>query len=234
MVPSPFFLLLYHDITAVLYHYILIPADGFGSAASHNTAPPPCANPGSGTDAVDRLGSAMASFLQRRTTDAAPHLRTMSDIQTLISNIEELKLQFGKSIEGLYDYAKIIEKQQQTQQQSVEVTAQKFIDFFSEELTKEIPGGKLFVAKMNFIRQNFSSQSYTSLTPIYTDLVNKPAPGWAQRRQMLLTASAIWRYTFHGRDCTLKSQIEAAIECNDCGKFAKVMVARMVEENIWK
>lgn len=158
----------------------------------------------------------------------------MSDIQTLISNIEELKLQFGKSIEGLYDYAKIIEKQQQTQQQSVEVTAQKFIDFFSEELTKEIPGGKLFVAKMNFIRQNFSSQSYTSLTPIYTDLVNKPAPGWAQRRQMLLTASAIWRYTFHGRDCTLKSQIEAAIECNDCGKFAKVMVARMVEENIWK
>ena len=193
-----------------------------------------CDNPDSGTDAVDRVGSDVASFIQRRTTDAAHYLKTMSDIQTLISNIEELKLQFSKSIEGLYDYAKTIETQQQTQKQSVETTAQKFIEFFSEELTKEIPGGKLFVARMNFIRLNYGTQCYQSLTPIYSDLVNKPAAGWAQRRQMLLTASAIWRYTFHGRDHKLKAQIESAVECSDCGKFAKRMVERMITENIWK
>ena len=176
----------------------------------------------------------MAYFHQRRTTDADPSHRIMSNIQTLISSIEDLKSLMLKSNDVISTALDVIKRDLDSKEQSVEQTALKFVDFFSEELSKNISGGKLFVAKMNFIRQNYDRHCYQSLTPIYIELINKPAEGWAQRRQLLLTASAIWRYTFHGRDYTLKSQIEAAMECSDCGKFVRPMVERMIEEKIWK
>lgn len=158
----------------------------------------------------------------------------MSDIQTLIASIEELKLQFSQSIKVLTDSVALIEQQQQQQQNTVEQTAIKFVDFFSEELNKYVPGGKLFVAKMNHIRLNYDKLCYQSLTPVYADLVNKPSEGWAKRRQLLLTASAIWRYTFHGKKSELKSDIEAAVSCSDCGAFVQTMMDRMISEGLWK
>ena len=116
-----------------------------------------------------------------------------------------------------------------------EVTAKKFINFFSDELSKHMIGGKLFVAKLNQIR--LENGNYQQLSGLYYDLVNKGTDGWAQRRQMLLTASAIWRYTFdnfNNKNADLKSQIEAAVECHDCGAFAKQMVERMQSEGLWK
>ena len=175
----------------------------------------------------------MASFIQRRTTVAAHHQKPMSDIQTLINNIEELKTQFVKSFETIESAVSLLQQQQQQQTNKInaEQTALKFVEFFSDELEKNISGGKLFAAQLNHIRQNFNKMYYQSLN--YRELVNKPTEGWAKRRQLLLNASAIWRYTFHGRSCDLKSQIEAAMECKDCGQFVRPMVERMIQQKLW-
>jgi hypothetical protein len=160
----------------------------------------------------------------------------MQDLQTITAAISSLEKNLSVTIKTLETISTAVQQLQQEQKksQSIEVTAQKFVDFFSDELSKNISGGKLFVAKLNYIRTNYDRLCYQSLTPLYAELVNKPNEGWAQRRQLLLTASAIWRYTFHGRDYTLKSQIEAAMECGDCGKFVRPMVERMIQEKIWK
>ena len=160
----------------------------------------------------------------------------MQDLQTITTAISTLEQNIGIALKSLETISIAVAQLQQDQNKNktIEVTAQKFVDFFSDELSKNIPGGKLFAAKLNHIRNNYDRLCYQSLTPIYSELVNKPSEGWAQRRQLLLTASAIWRYTFHGRDYTLKSQIEAAMECTDCGKFVRPMVERMIQENIWK
>jgi hypothetical protein len=158
--------------------------------------------------------------------------RPLSDIQTLLNNIEELKVQFAKSFETIESAVSLLQQQQQ-QQVNVDQTALKFVDFFTEELEKNISGGKLFAARLNFIRQNYDKMYYQSLNDVYKELINKPAAGWAKRRQLLLTASAIWRYTFHGRSYDLKCQIEAAMECSDCGQFVRPMVERMIQEKLW-
>ena len=202
----------------------------------HQTTPKPAAKTSSitGTRSLDLVGSGVASFIQRRTTDAAHHHpRQMSDLQTLLTNIEELKVQFTKSFETIESAVSMLQTQQQQQVVNVDQTALKFVEFFTQELDKNITGGKLFAGRLNFIRQNYNKMYYQSLNVIYKELINKPAAGWAQRRQLLLTASAIWRYTFHGRSYDLKCQIEAAMECNDCGKFVRPMVERMIAEKLW-
>ena len=160
----------------------------------------------------------------------------MQDLQTITAAISSLEQNVSVVLQGLETITSAVQQLQKEQNKnaSIEVTAQKFVDFFSDELSKNISGGKVFAAKLNYIRHNYDRLCYQSLTPLYAELVNKPNAGWAQRRQLLLTASAIWRYTFHGRDYTLKSQIEAAMECGDCGKFVRPMVERMIQENIWK
>lgn len=195
--------------------------------------PVQCANRISGTRSLVWVGSGMASFTHRRTTDADHHPRQMTDLQTLLINIEELKVQFAKSFETIETAVSLLQTQQQQQQVNVDQTALKFVDFFAQELENNISGGKLFAARLNFIRQNYDKMYYQSLNDIYKELINKPAPGWAKRRQLLLTASAIWRYTFHGRSYDLKCQIEAAMECSDCGQFVRPMVERMIQEKLW-
>jgi hypothetical protein len=163
----------------------------------------------------------------------------MSDIAQLISVIENIADQFSKTNALFADLQKeliasSVKVEEEKAKEKEEETAKKYIDFFSDELDNYISGGKLFVGRMNFIRQNYDKMTYHDLALLHKELVNKPAAGWAKRRQLLLTASAIWRYTFHGRCYKLRAQIEAVTECNDCGQFAKAMVDRMKSENIWK
>lgn len=162
----------------------------------------------------------------------------MSNIAQLVKSIETIADQFSQTsilFEQLQkELTKVsLEVKEQNSKEKEEETAKKYVDFFSDELCKHIEGGKLFVGRLNFIRQNYDKMFYQDLMGIYKELVNKPNPGWAKRRQLLLTASAIWRYTFHGRSKALKAQIEAVAECNDCGEFASAMIERMIQENIW-
>lgn len=110
----------------------------------------------------------------------------------------------------------------------------KFIDFFEIELEKHIKGGKFFVSEMNRLRTH-KNNNYKSLISVYHDLVNKNKKGWAKRRQLLLTASKIWRYTFKptANRSRIRYELNAILECTDCGEFATAMVKRMQKENLW-
>ena len=105
----------------------------------------------------------------------------------------------------------------------------KFVEFFGATLETYIKGGKLFVSELNRLRHN--GNDYRAMVRLYHDLVDAPTAGWAKRRQLLLTTSAIWRYTFKTKKG--KYQIAAVTECDDCGEFAKAMVERMIAEKLW-
>jgi hypothetical protein len=107
----------------------------------------------------------------------------------------------------------------------------KFVEFFGATLESHIKGGKLFVSELNKLRHQ--GKDYRAMIRLYHDLVNAPTKGWAKRRQLLLTTSAIWRYTFKVNKGGLKYKIAAVTECEDCGEFAKSMVDRMIVEKLW-
>ena len=107
----------------------------------------------------------------------------------------------------------------------------KFVEFFGATLETYIKGGKLFVSELNKLRHQ--GNDYRAMIRLYHDLVDAPTAGWAKRRQLLLTTSAIWRYTFKVNKGGLKYKIAAVTECDDCGEFAKSMVERMIAEKLW-
>ena len=107
----------------------------------------------------------------------------------------------------------------------------KFVEFFGATLESHIKGGKLFVSELNRLRHN--GNDYRAMIRLYHDLVDAPTEGWAKRRKLLLTTSAIWRYTFKVNKGGLKYQIAADTSCDDCGEFAKSMVERMIAEKLW-
>ena len=107
----------------------------------------------------------------------------------------------------------------------------KFVEFFGATLESHIKGGKLFVSELNKLRHQ--GNDYRAMIRLYHDLVDAPTAGWAKRRKLLLTTSAIWRYTFKTKKGGLKYQIAADTSCDDCGEFAKSMVERMIAEKLW-
>ena len=197
----------------------------------HQTTPklPPKTSSITGTRSLDLVGSGVASFIQRRTTDADHHHpRPMNTIQVLIN---------GNQVEGQIDQiAQILGMVSNTLAQPVapvvlnqEQKSVKFVEFFGATLETHIKGGKLFVSELNRLRHN--GNDYRAMIRLYHDLVDAPTEGWAKRRKLLLTTSAIWRYTFKNKKG--KYQIAADTSCDDCGEFAKSMVERMIAEKLW-
>ena len=197
----------------------------------HQTTPKPSPKTSSitGTRLLDLVGSGVASFIQRRTTDADHHHpRPMNTIQVLIN---------GNQVEGQIDQiAQILGMVSNTLAQPVapvvlnqEQKSVKFVEFFGATLETHIKGGKLFVSELNRLRHN--GNDYRAMIRLYHDLVDAPTEGWAKRRKLLLTTSAIWRYTFKNKKG--KYQIAADTSCDDCGEFAKSMVERMIAEKLW-
>jgi hypothetical protein len=200
----------------------------------HQTTPklPPKTSSATGTRSLDLVGSGVASFIQRRTTDADHHPRPMTNatMQVVIN---------GNTIEGTASQiAQIIGNFSDVMVQPVapvtitqEEKSVKFVEFFGATLESHIKGGKLFVSELNKLRHQ--GNDYRAMIRLYHDLVNAPTKGWAKRRQLLLTTSAIWRYTFKTKKGGLKYKIAAVTECDDCGEFAKAMVNRMIAEKLW-
>jgi hypothetical protein len=185
-----------------------------------------------GTRSLDLSGSGMASFIQRRTTDAAHHPRQMTNatIQLVIN---------GNQVEGtMSQLAQMLGIPSDVMVQKIapvtitqEEKSVKFVEFFGATLESHIKGGKLFVSELNKLRHQ--GNDYRAMIRLYHDLVDAPTKGWAKRRQLLLTTSAIWRYTFKVNKGGLKYKIAAVTECDDCGEFAKSMVERMIAEKLW-
>jgi hypothetical protein len=143
----------------------------------------------------------------------------------------------GNTIEGTASQIALIIGNYSFEQKVAPVTINqeeksiKFVEFFGATLESHIKGGKLFVSELNKLRHN--GNDYRAMIRLYHDLVDAPTIGWAKRRQLLLTTSAIWRYTFKVNKGGLKYKIAAVTECDDCGEFAKSMVERMIDENLW-
>jgi hypothetical protein len=194
--------------------------------------PPACDSFQGGTRSLDLTGSGMASFIQRRTTDADHHHQTMTNatIQLVIN---------GNQVEGtMLELAQMLGIASDVMVQKVapvtitqEEKSVKFVEFFGATLESHIKGGKLFVSELNKLRHQ--GNDYRAMIRLYHDLVDAPTKGWAKRRQLLLTTSAIWRYTFKVNKGGLKYKIAAVTECDDCGEFAKSMVERMIAEKLW-
>lgn len=61
-----------------------------------------------------------------------------------------------------------------------------------------------------------------------------------QKRQLLKTVSAIYRYKFTPKEYTnsyqysLRSEIKYATICPHCGSIASALVERLKQENLWK
>jgi hypothetical protein len=161
-----------------------------------------------------------------------PPAKTMSIIQVVINgNQVQGEIEQIAAILGMNSSIMVQPAQQVVTNQ--EEKSIKFVEFFGIELENHIKGGKLFVSELNKLYRKGSG--YRSMIRVYHDLVNKGTKGWAKRRQLLLTSSAIWRYTFKGsQKSKLRYQIEAVIECEDCGEFATVMVKKMIAEKLWK
>lgn len=186
----------------------------------------------SGTRSLDLTGSGVASFIQRRTTDADHHPRQMTNttIQIVINGntVEGTPSQLAQLIQN---FGTITDVMVQPIVLNEEQKSIKFVEFFGATLETYIKGGKLFVSELNKLRHQ--GNDYRAMIRLYHDLVDAPTIGWAKRRQLLLTTSAIWRYTFKINKGGLKYQIKAVTECEDCGEFAKSMVERMIVEKLW-
>lgn len=185
----------------------------------------------SGTRSLDLVGSGVAYFHQRRTTDADHHPRPMNTTIQLVINGNQVEGTMSQLAQMLGISTDILVQKVAPVTITQEEKSIKFVEFFGATLESHIKGGKLFVSELNKLRHQ--GNDYRAMIRLYHDLVDAPTKGWAKRRKLLLTTSAIWRYTFKVNKGGLKYQIAADTSCEDCGEFAKSMVERMIAEKLW-
>ena len=190
---------------------------------------PPKTSSITGTRPAALTRSGMASFIQRRTTDAAHHPRPMTATIQLVINGNEVQGTASQLAQLLGIISDTMGHKDAPVVLNQEEKSVKFVEFFGATLETYIKGGKLFVSELNKLRHQ--GNDYRAMIRLYHDLVDAPTAGWAKRRKLLLTTSAIWRYTFKTKKG--KYQIAADTSCDDCGEFAKSMVDRMIAEKLW-
>lgn len=199
----------------------------------HQTTPklPPKTSSITGTRLLDLVGSGVASFIQRRTTDADHHLRPMTTIQVLIN---------GNQVEGQIDeIAKILGMVSNTLTQPVApvvsnepVELAPFNAFLTVELTPYFgaENATKIVTKLDRARAINDFRYFISMYRL--------AKNDLQKRQLLKVVSAVCRYKFGGRNnpqkYSLRSDIKYAKACDECGKLAQVLVNRLIAEGLWK
>ena len=200
----------------------------------HQTTPKPAAKTSSitGTRSLDLVGSGVASFIQRRTTDADHHHpRPMNTIQVLIN---------GNQVEGQIDQiAQILGMVSNTLAQPVApvvsnepVELAPFNAFLTVELTPYFgaAGASMIVTKLDRARAIGDFRYFISMYRLVGDDL--------QKRQLLKVVSAVCRYKFGGRNnpqkYSLLSEIKYAKACDECGKLAQVLVNRLIAEGLWK
>jgi len=180
---------------------------------------------------MDLVGSGVASFIQRRTTDADHHPRPMNTIQLVIN---------GNQVEGQIDeIAKILGMVSNTLAQPVvpvvsnePVELAPFNAFLTVELTPYFGAANAtkIVTKLDRARAIGDFRYFISMYRLAQDDL--------QKRQLLKVVSAVCRYKFGGRNnpqkYSLRSEIKYAKACDECGKLAQVLVNRLIAEGLWK
>jgi len=186
-----------------------------------------------GTRSLDLVGSGVASFIQRRTTDADHHLRQMTTatMQVVIN---------GNTVEGTASQiAQIIGTFSDVMAQPVApvvsnepVELAPFNAFLMVELTPYFGAANAtkIVTKLQRSRAINDFRYFISMYRL--------AEGDLQKRQLLKVVSATYRYKFGGHrnpeQYSLRSEIKYAKACDHCGKLAQVLVNRLIAEGLWK
>ena len=199
----------------------------------HQTTPKPAPKTSSitGTRLLDLVGSGVASFTQRRTTDADHHPRPMNTIQVLIN---------CNQVEGQIDeIAKILGMVSNTLAQPVApvvsnepVELAPFNAFLTVELTPYF-GATNATKIVTKLQRSRAINDFRYFISMY-----RLVEGDLQKRQLLKVVSAVYRYKFGGRNnpqqYSLRSEIKYAKACDECGKLAQVLVNRLIAEGLWK
>jgi hypothetical protein len=191
-----------------------------------------CDNQTSGTKVVVVLGLGGASFTQRRTTDAdsPPHKMNTTTVQVVIN---------GNQVQGQIDeIAKILGMVSNTMVQPVSSTLDEELLPFNKFAIKElIPHLGEELATQVVEKLEKCAKSYYPDFRNFIGMYNKVA-GNIEKRQLLKTLSAIYRYKF-GRymndsaKYSLKSEIKYATVCPHCGAIANAFVLRLTKEGLW-
>jgi len=124
-------------------------------------------------------------------------------------------------------------------QQIAPVTNNQPIDLlpFNElviaELTPQL--GDEIAKKVVNLLEHCRSGSWSDFSPFVA--AYRWVNGDIEKRQLLKTISAIYRFKFHKGATnyySLKSEIKYATICPHCGKIANALVQRLVKEGLWK
>ena len=106
-----------------------------------------------------------------------------------------------------------------------------FHDFLTVELTPYFgsAGATFIVSKLKLGRD---CNDFRYLIPAY-----RLVKGDIEKRQLLKTISAVYRYKFGGyknpEKYSLRSEIKYAKVCDHCGKLAQTLVNRLIAEGLW-
>jgi hypothetical protein len=150
----------------------------------------------------------------------------MQDLQTITTALSTLET----SIKTLFDAVEELKTQQVTVSTTDELAP--FSAFLMVELTPYFggKGAKYIVDRLNRCRL---IKDYRFFIPAY-----KLVEDDLEKRQLLKTVSAVYRYKFGGfrnpEKYSLRSEIKYAKACPHCGKLAQVLVNRLIAEGLWK
>jgi len=168
-----------------------------------------------------------------QTDPIPPKPRTMSDLQTLTANLNELQKQFVESFREITSQIESIKKEdeQKEQQQKKEEELIAFHDYLIDvvtETTGDAVFAKLAVSRLNQIRRN-PTLSYHNLVTIYREIDENDIT----KRQAMLTLSKVYRYKFaRVKDHRIKSEIKYATKCPHCGAMASRLVDRLRQDGV--
>jgi len=109
---------------------------------------------------------------------------------------------------------------------------QPFVEFLTKELSQYFSesDAKVIVSTLEKIRRCMFPD-YRDFSFIYRQVNDTEV----EKRQLLLTVSALWRYKFGSGSSKyqLKSIIKYASACPHCGRFASTMIDRLKVEGLW-
>jgi hypothetical protein len=174
----------------------------------------------------------MASFIQRRTTDADHHPETMQTV-TITNN--------GNTVTLNGSYTEIANFLLGLSEVTVQPTAvannepaelAPFNAFLTVELTPYFgaSNASMIVTKLKRCR---AIGDFRYFIPVY-----KLAKDDLQKRQLLKVVSAVYRYKFGGyknpEQYSLRSEIKYAKACHECGALAHLLADRLIAEGLWK
>jgi hypothetical protein len=152
---------------------------------------------------------------------------SISDLAAALQTITD-------SIATVSTSLKVVVEEMQKQQQVPVAESDELAPFHAwlqVELTPHFgtKGAKLISNQLNISRQK---GDYRFFIPVYKKLVGEDL----QKRQLLKTISAVYRYKFGNRydRSALRSEIKYAKACPECGALAQVLVNRLMAEGLWK